>query len=84
MPGFIVVRPSTSDLDVNVVSSRGETSLHPVPCDANIIIDGVPHQKINWIDPGSIGAMEIYPGVKTGPVQYQSPCGTILIWTKRY
>ena len=86
MPGFrIVYSPenSTSDLDVKVISSRGETSLHPMPGDAIIVIDGVPHQMINWIDPNRIGAMEIYPGVATGPVQYQSPCGTILIWTKR-
>jgi hypothetical protein len=49
----------------------------------NIVIDGVPHQGINWIDPHSIGAMEIYTGTSTAPVQYPSPCGTILIWTKR-
>jgi hypothetical protein len=84
MPGFRVVRGTTSDLDTKVVSSRGETSLHPKPCFAKIIIDGAAYQEINWIDPYSIGAMEIYPGVKTGPVQYQSECGTIIIWTKRY
>lgn len=85
MPGFVVSRGRrTSDLDVKVLSSRGETSLHPKPCFANIIIDGVPHQEINWIDPGSIGAMEIYPGPAGAPVQYHSACGTIIIWTKRY
>jgi hypothetical protein len=84
MPGFRVVRGTTSDLDTKVVSSRGETSLHPKPCFAKIIIDGAAYQEINWIDPYSIGAMEIYPGFKTGPVQYQSECGTIIIWTKRY
>jgi hypothetical protein len=89
MPGFRIVHSpenSTSDLDVKVVDSRGTlTSLaHSDSCVANIIIDGVPHQMINWIDPGSIGAMEIYPGTAAGPVQYRSNCGTILIWTKRY
>lgn len=84
MPGFMVGRGTTSDLDVKVMSSRAETSLHPKPCFAKIIIDGAAYQEINWIDPYSIGAMEIYPGVKTGPVQYQSECGTIIIWTKRY
>jgi hypothetical protein len=84
MPGFRIVRPNTSDLDVKVVSSRGTTTLHPDTCTANIIIDGVPHQEINWIDPFSIGAMEIYPGTGTAPVQYRSPCGAIIIWTKRY
>jgi hypothetical protein len=89
MPGFRIVHPrenSTSDLDVKVFNSRGTliSLAHPESCDANIIIDGVPHQMINWIDPRSIGAMEIYPGTATGPVQYRSNCGTILIWTKRY
>ena len=85
MPGFAIARTSTSDLDVEVTQPRGETSWSkPGPCLANIVIDGVPHQKINWIDPNSIGAMELYPGTSTGPVQYQSACGTILIWTKRY
>jgi hypothetical protein len=89
MPGFRIVHPrenSTSDLDVEVFNSRGTliSLAHPESCDANIIIDGVPHQMINWIDPRSIGAMEIYPGTATGPVQYRSNCGTILIWTKRY
>ena len=84
MPDFIVWRDSTSDLDVHVVQSGGMTSWHTqARCEANIVIDGVAHQRINWIDPGSIGAMEIYPGVATGPIQYRSNCGTILIWTKR-
>lgn len=84
LPGFHVVRHGTSDLDVEVVDSRGVTSLNsPSSCSVKIFIDGVPHQGINWIDPGSIGAMEIYRGAATGPVQYQGPCGTILIWTKR-
>ena len=72
MPGFRVVSRGTSALDVKVISSRGDTSLsHPGPCVAKIVIDGVPYQEINWIDPYSIGAMEIYPGVNTGPVQYK-------------
>jgi len=79
-----VVRPTTSDLDVVLVPTSGPVSwTHPDACQVKIFIDGVPNQKINWIDPYSIGAMEIYPGTATGPVQYQSPCGTILIWTKR-
>ena len=96
LPGFRIVRPSTSDLDVEVIESRGDlTSLHDPGkvCYANIVIDGVPGQKINWIDPQSIGAMEIYAGPAGAPPQYQtstggpmqsqSGCGTILLWTKR-
>jgi hypothetical protein len=84
-PGFRIVRHGTSDLDVEVIASNGDgTSLsRPGPCYANIVIDGVPHQMINWIDPGSIAGMEIYAGPASAPVQYRSPCGTILIWTKR-
>lgn len=84
IPGWTVVRSTTSDLDVGIASTRGITSLtSPIPCSVNIYIDGVPHQGINWIDPYSIGAMEIYTGTSTAPVQYPSPCGAILIWTKR-
>lgn len=86
LPGFRIIRTNTSNLDVQVIASRGDvTSLNEPSklCYANIIIDGVPHQMINWIDPQSIGAMEIYPGPAGAPVQYQSACGTILIWTKR-
>ena len=84
IPGLTVVRNSTSVLDVGVAPTRGMTSWsNPSSCFVNIVIDGVPHQGINWIDPYSIGAMEIYTGTSTAPVQYPSPCGTILIWTKR-
>ena len=84
MPDFVVWRDSTSDLDVHIYQSGGPTSwTTKAPCEANIVIDGVAHQMINWIDPQSIAAMEIYRGVATGPIQYRSPCGTILIWTKR-
>jgi hypothetical protein len=85
IPGLVVERPTTSDLDVKIGQPRGMTSWSKDarPCYVNIVIDGVPHQDINWIDPYSIGAMEIYTGTGTAPVQYQSPCGTILIWTKR-
>ena len=84
MPDFVVWRDSTSDLDVHIYQSGGPTSWTTrAPCEANIVIDGVAHQMINWIDPQSIAAMEIYRGVATGPIQYRSPCGTILIWTKR-
>ena len=84
LPGFHIIRRGTSDLDVDVVDSRGTTSLNtPSSCVVQIFIDGVANQGINWIEPGSIAAMEIYRGAATGPVQYQGPCGTILIWTKR-
>ena len=85
LPGFRIMRRGTSDLDVEVIGSSGDiTSLsRPGPCYANIVIDGVPNQMINWIDPGSIAGMEIYAGPAGAPVQYRSSCGTILIWTKR-
>ena len=85
MPDFVVHWDSTSFLDVKIYQSGGPTSwTTQAPCPANIVIDGVAHQMINWIDPPSIGAMEIYRGTATGPIQYRSACGTILIWSKRY
>ena len=35
------------------------------------------------VHPGDVEAMEIYPGGHGAPAQFKSPCGTIMIWTKR-
>ncbi|HEU4722431.1 MAG TPA: TonB-dependent receptor [Gemmatimonadaceae bacterium] len=79
MPGF---RVSGYGLDATVTSSRGVTSLSG-PCAVNIVIDGMQRQDINLIHPSSIGAMEVYRPGGPAPVQYDSRCGLIVIWTKR-
>jgi hypothetical protein len=49
----------------------------------NIVLDGMANQDINLIHPSSIGAMEVYRVGQPAPVQYDSRCGLIVIWTKR-
>ncbi|HEY2067394.1 MAG TPA: TonB-dependent receptor, partial [Gemmatimonadaceae bacterium] len=69
-------------LDAKVVSPRSMASLHG-PCAANVVIDGMQHQDINLVRPQDVGAMEIYRGSAGAPVEYDSACGVIVIWTKR-
>jgi hypothetical protein len=79
-PGF---RISGSGFDAKVYSSRAGLSLSGRSCEVNVVIDGMQHQDINWLQPSDIGAMEIYPGQAGAPVQYDHVCGAIVIWTKR-
>jgi hypothetical protein len=53
------------------------------PCEANVVVNGVEHQDINLVDPANIGAIEAYAGPADAPVQYDRPCGVIVIWLKR-
>jgi hypothetical protein len=79
MPGFRIVG---SGLDARVVSSRGRISLVQGDCVANVVIDGIPNQDINLLRPSDIGALEVYSGIGAS-MQYNSPCGVVMIWTKR-
>jgi len=79
MPGFRVVG---FGIDAHVVSTRGAVSFSG-SCTPNIVIDGIQHQDINLINPDAIGAIEAYPGPAGAPMQYDSACGVVVIWTKR-
>ena len=77
LPGFRVLG---SGYDARVVSSRGgSTSCRG----ANVVIDGMQKQDINWLRPQDVGAIEVYAGMAGAPIQYDSRCGVIVIWTKR-
>lgn len=65
-----------------VVSGRGKIGLAG-NCPSNIVIDKVRGQQIYELPPSLVGAMEFYPDGVGAPEQYRSPCGTIIIWTKR-
>jgi len=80
IPGF---RVSGYGLDALVQSARGVGSMAMSPCRVNIVIDGMANQEINLIHPSSIGAMEVYRAGQPAPVQYDSRCGLIVVWTKR-
>jgi hypothetical protein len=79
MPGFRIIG---NGLDARVVSSRGQISLRQGECTVNVVIDGMQHQDINLLSPRDIGALEVYAG-PGAPMEYNSPCGVVVIWTKR-
>jgi hypothetical protein len=79
LPGFRIVG---SGLDTKIVSTRGPISFQRSECEANVVIDGMQHQDINLLPPGDVGAMEVYSGA-SAPMQYDSVCGVIVLWTKR-
>jgi hypothetical protein len=79
LPGFRIIG---SGIDARVVSSRGQISLRQGECTANVVIDGMQHQDINLLPPADVGALEVYNG-PSAPMQYDSACGVIVIWTKR-
>ena len=77
-------RVEGSGLDTKVFTTHGNFEMSSMgPCEANIVVNGVEHQDINLIDPVNIGAIEAYAGPADAPVQYDRPCGVIVIWLKR-
>jgi Carboxypeptidase regulatory-like domain/TonB-dependent Receptor Plug Domain len=81
LPGFRVVGFGA---DATVSSTRATTSEWGVPCrGANIVIDGMQHQEINWLRPEQVGAIEVYSSTAGAPAQYDRRCGLVVIWTKR-
>jgi hypothetical protein len=76
-------RVSGTGYDAKVYGTRAGFSLSGRACETNVVIDGMQHQDINWLQPADIGALELYPGPAGAPVQYDSACGVVVIWTKR-
>ena len=54
-----------------------------ISCAPNVVVNGVEHQPINDVNPRNVGAMAIGGGLGRGPIQYDTRCGLIEIWTKR-
>ena len=78
IPGF---RVSGQGADAKVVSARGRVS--GGACGPVIVVDYLRIERINDVPPSTIGAMEFYPSQISAPMPFRSPCGTIMIWTKR-
>ena len=77
-------RVEGSGLDAKVYTTHGNFEMSSMgPCEANIVVNGVEHQDINLLDPTTIGAIEAYADPAAAPVQYDRPCGVIVIWLKR-
>ena len=75
------LRVSGQGVDAKVVTARGGVS--GGACSTVIVVDYVRIERINDVPPSTIGAMEFYPSQISAPMQSRSPCGTIMIWTKR-
>jgi Carboxypeptidase regulatory-like domain len=79
---FRTIRGLTVSPDGIVSVSRGAGSLTDALCVPMLILDGVQMQTtLDIVRPQEIRAIEVYRGSET-PVQYNDPCGAILIWTK--
>jgi hypothetical protein len=57
------------------------------PCRRTVVVDGVPiHGGVGFVSPFDVEGVEVYNSPAGLPVQYSgymSPCGAILIWTRR-
>ena len=78
-PGFRVMG---SGFDAQVVSAR-TTNFGNTSCPVNVVINGIPNQDINTVHPSEIAAIEMYRSPAGAPLEYQSGCGLVVIWTKR-
>lgn len=80
IPGFSIAGEGPN---AKVVSSRGVGS--NFCSSANIVIDGVPNQSINDVNPFMVGSVEAYREGEPTPPEFfdHKGCGMIVIWTKR-
>ena len=80
IPGFSVAGEGPN---AKVISSRGVGS--NFCSSSNIVIDGMPNQSINDVNPFMVGSVEAYREGEPTPPEYfdHKGCGMIVIWTKR-
>lgn len=55
-----------------------------VPCETNVVIDGVQRRRINDVPPPRIVGLEAYLGPSSFISDYESRCGLIVIWTSAW
>ncbi len=61
----------------------GQGASFGVSCAPNVVVNGVEGQLINDVNPRNVGAIAIGRRFGSGPLQYDTRCGVIEIWTKR-
>jgi hypothetical protein len=61
----------------------GQGASFGVSCAPNVVVNGVEGQLINDVNPRNVGAIAISRRFGSGPLQYDTRCGVIEIWTKR-
>ncbi|MEO8334288.1 MAG: carboxypeptidase-like regulatory domain-containing protein [bacterium] len=74
---------SGSLLEPTIQNTRGGGKGDNGDCAPNIVINNVPNQNINLVEPNDIGAIEAYRNVSGGPPGTNKGCGVIVIWTKQ-
>ena len=84
VPGVRVNYGGSGDFQVRMrravrLDNSAETGCIPL-----VYLDDVP-VEVGWLEnvlPDRIAGMEIYSGAGA-PIQYNDPCGVILVWTRR-
>ena len=64
-------------------AAGGQGASFGVSCAPNVVVNGAERQWINDVNPRNVGAIAIGRGSGMGPLQYDTRCGLIEIWTKR-
>jgi hypothetical protein len=77
IPGLRIVGQGPS---ARVVTGRGSSMSCSSPL---VLIDDMPATSVNELPSSQLGAIEFYPGSTSAPMTHRSPCGTIMIWSKR-
>jgi outer membrane cobalamin receptor len=78
----------------NITMRAATTMFFRGKCEPSIVLDGVLLRAGGvgsrgdlsldaLIDPFDVEAIEVYPGPEGVPVQYVSPCGAIIVWSRR-
>ena len=77
IPGLRIVGQGPN---ARVISGRGSS----MTCNSPILlIDDMPATSVNDVPSSQLGAIEFYPSSTSAPMTHRSPCGTIMIWSKR-
>jgi len=61
----------------------GQGASFGVSCTPNVVVNGVPFRSINDVSPRNVGAIAIGGRFATVPIEYDTGCGVVEIWTKR-
>lgn len=78
------VRGLSVSTDGVVSLTRGAGSISESVCVPPLIVDGLRMETtVDIVRPWEVRAIEVYRGSSEVPVEFNDPCGAIVIWTKR-
>ena len=84
VPGVRVDYGIAGSFQVRMRRAVSLDSSAQVGCVPLVYLDDVPVQ-VEWLEnvvPNRIAGLEVYSGAGS-PIQYNNPCGVILVWTRR-